>query len=804
MRRPVPLLLVWLLLRVCVCLAQSDAVSATETPLELPSGIAYSPTGELFLAETRTHRVRKVDTQGRISTVAGTGEEGFSGDGGPAIAAELDSPQTVAVDSHGNVFVADAHNHRVRRLDGRTGIISTVAGGGTGKLTDPHASATSVALILPVAVAMDAAGDLFVVDAGAHEVLRVDSTTGGVLIVAGNGQQGDSGDGGPAVDALIDAPSSLAIDSAGNLYLADPHNHRVRRVDAVTGRISTVPGTAGAFALPRGIVLSAAGELFVSDSGAQRVLRVLLHGSSVAAFAGSGAQAFAGDLGAATAAALDSPAALAISPDGLVTIADSHNGRIRQVDGDARIHTIAGLADRQPVGLALIPDPSLTYGAGSVRATIVTSGTATGTAILQETLAAGPVTLQTVPVSGSGISFSTATLAAGTHTVQLLYSGDALHAAAASQPALLTISPANLTVVPVSAAMSYGESPPKLAGTVTGVLPQDAQLVSVQIGSAVSQSSPVGVYPVVVAATGSAAGNYRVSAASASVTVRPARSVVAIRSAVSDGRSGLATQIAVTSSTSGQPGGTVTLLDGGTPVAAGAVPPGGSSSFDTGTLASGTHVLTAFYSGDGNFTPGTSDAVSITLGSTDGGGSGAPATGDFVLAVSGPATQTSAAGAAVSYAFAVTWTGAPLSGPVTLSASGAPALSTVSFNPGYLPPGGAVTAFSMTVQLPNATTALLPAPSGGGHAGLLLALLLPLSFLGRGSRAVWRRRLVLCAAPMLLFAAGCGDRVNVAGSDHSGVTETRYPITVTATSTTAAGTVLEHAQAVTLVVQRTN
>ena len=799
-RLAIPLLLLSLVSSAAGCLAQQAGVSATSTPLETPAGIAYSPAGELFIAEAKAHRIRKVDVRGNILTVAGTGEQGFSGDGGPATGAQLDSPQSVAVDSQGNLFVADTHNHRVRRIDSKTGIISTVVGDSPGNAPHDGGAATTVRLILPVAVAAGATGELYIADAGADRIFRVDAATGGLTVVAGTGEQGDAGDGGPATQATIDTPSSLAIDASGNLYLADTHNHRVRRVDAFTGQISTVPGTAASLVLPRGLVLGASGELFVSDAGAQRVLRVLLDQSTIEPLAGSGTQAFAGDSGDASAAALDSPAALALSPSGFVTLADSHNERVRQVDGGARIHTIAGLADLQPVDLTLVPDQVLTYGAGSVRATLVTSGIATGTAVLQEILGASTVALQTLPIAGSDVSFSTASLSAGPHRVQLLYSGDALHAPAVSAAAILTISPAVLTAVPDSASMSYGDNLPKLSGAVTGVLPRDAGHVSITFESPASQSSPVGAYPVAVVVTGDAAANYTLETSPAFVTVQPANSLVAIHSAMQDTDSGVATQILVTSSTSGQPGGSVTLLDGGTPVASGIVPPNGSTALNTGTLANGTHVLTAFYSGDGNFKSSTSTAVSVAVGSTS--DSGATPSGDFALAVSGPATQTAASGSAVNYAFAVNWTGAPLSSPVTFSASGAPALSTVSFNPGYLPPGGAVTAFTMTVQLPNTAAALLRKPHGTQGAGLLLALLLPACLAGqRRSRTAWKLRLLLCTAPLLLFTDGCGDRVTSPGPNNSNLTETPYPVTVTATTTTAAGSVLQHTQQVTLIVQ---
>ncbi len=267
---------------------QSAGVVATSVPLLLPTGVAYDGAGNLYIAEAGMHRVRRVDTQGMITTVAGDGSQGYSGDGGAATAAQMDTPTCVAVDAAGDLYVCDSHNHRIRRVDGVTGVMTTVVGTGAAGFAGDGGLARAAVLDLPVAVAVDAAGNLWVADARSHRVRKVDAGTGVIRTVAGTGVQGFAGDGGLAVAAALDAPSSLAVDAAGNVYVADAHNRRVRRVDAGTGVISTVAGGAGELRLPRGVTVDASGALYISDASAFRVRRVDASGGTVVVGSGDG------------------------------------------------------------------------------------------------------------------------------------------------------------------------------------------------------------------------------------------------------------------------------------------------------------------------------------------------------------------------------------------------------------------------------------------------------------------------------------------------------------------------------------
>ena len=264
---------------------------ATMLPLALPSAIAFDAQGNLYFAETGNHTVRKLSAGGVITTVAGSGVQGFSGDGGPATVAELDSPEGLAVNAAGDLYIADSHNHRVRKVDVASGVIATIAGTGAAGYSGDGGLATAGRLDLPTALAVDAAGNVYVADTNDHRV-RCIGVNGIITTIAGNGVEAFAGDRGLATAASIDSPNGLALDAAGNLYIADTQNGRVREVSAATGAISTVAGAgfvggnvqtfggdggsalAAWLALPRGLTLDSAGNLYLADSANHRIRRM--------------------------------------------------------------------------------------------------------------------------------------------------------------------------------------------------------------------------------------------------------------------------------------------------------------------------------------------------------------------------------------------------------------------------------------------------------------------------------------------------------------------------------------------------
>ena len=241
--------------------------------------------GDLLFSEAAQQVVRRVTPAGVLSTVAGTGTQGFSGDGGPATAAMLDTPGALALDAAGDLYVADTHNQRIRRVDAGTGVLTTVLGG------------VSVA-----AMTFDASGRLLYAESAKHQVWRLDLGSGATTLVVGSGMQGFGGDGGPAAAAELDTPAGLGVDAAGDLLVADAHNHRVRRVDASTGVIMTLAVSES----PRGLVVDAAGNVVFADRVLNQVVRVSPSGA-VTVVAGTGREAFAGDGGPAVRRALLQP-----------------------------------------------------------------------------------------------------------------------------------------------------------------------------------------------------------------------------------------------------------------------------------------------------------------------------------------------------------------------------------------------------------------------------------------------------------------------------------------------------------------
>ena len=317
-----------------------DGGPAVAAALDFPTGVAVDATGNLFIADSLNHRIRRVDTNQVITTVAGggRGSPGFGGDSGPAFAALLNNPTGVAVDALGNVFVADYFNHRIRRVDPQ-GIIHTHAGNGVGGYAGDGGPATVAHLHYPAGVAVDPAGNLFIADSGNNRI-RCVAPGGLITTVAGNGGAGGGGqgDGGPATNAVLYAPLGVGLNARGDLFIADTSNNHVRRVDAqgiitsVAGGGSGTDGGLGANAFlyhPRGVACDPFGNLYIAEYGLHRVRRIGPDGI-ITTFAGNGALAAAGDGGPAARAAV-SPAGVACDAGGNWFIADADNNRIRGV-----------------------------------------------------------------------------------------------------------------------------------------------------------------------------------------------------------------------------------------------------------------------------------------------------------------------------------------------------------------------------------------------------------------------------------------------------------------------------------------
>ena len=314
-----------------------DGGPATGAQIGEIQGLAVDRFGNLYLSDTDNHRVRKVGANGVISVLAGTGTAGFSGDGGVASSASLNLPYGLAVDLAGNVYVADLGNHRVRRI-GPDGIIVTVAGNGQTGSGGDGGPAINAPLMTPRNLAVDAAGNLFIAEFDGHRVRKV-TPDGRITTVAGTGIAGFRGDGGPATAAQLSYPAGLAVDRGGALYLADSQNQRIRKILA-GGVIATVLGGTPATSLltPTALALDTAGTIFVADQS--NTVRAYTTGGAWSTVAGTGATGFAGDRGPAASASLAAAHDLAVDPYGALYLADGV--RIRKVSGNGVIQTVAG------------------------------------------------------------------------------------------------------------------------------------------------------------------------------------------------------------------------------------------------------------------------------------------------------------------------------------------------------------------------------------------------------------------------------------------------------------------------------
>jgi sugar lactone lactonase YvrE len=311
-----------------------DGGPATAAKLAFPRAVARTASGVLYIADTANQRVRRVDVNGTITTLAGTGTAGFGGDGGPAQNALLKTPSGVAVGPAGEVYVADTGNSRVRRI-ATDGTITTIAGNGDPAFGGDGGPATSASLNAPRSVAVDPVGRLLIADEGNHRLRRVD-TTGVITTVAGTGTASSTGDGGPATGADLTGPSNLVVGPGGDVYFNDDEG--VRRIDGagivhLYVSASTATGRAG-------LVFDSAGDLISGER--YRIVKVSADGTSVSPLIGCGVSLGCGDGGPGASASLSRGGLIALSRSGDLFISELFAGRIRRVGPDGVISTYAG------------------------------------------------------------------------------------------------------------------------------------------------------------------------------------------------------------------------------------------------------------------------------------------------------------------------------------------------------------------------------------------------------------------------------------------------------------------------------
>jgi sugar lactone lactonase YvrE len=325
-----------------------DGGAATLAKLNHPGQIAVDGAGNIYVAELNNNIIRKINTSGIISTIAGTGIAGFSGDGGPATAAKLNSPYSIAIDVAGNMYIGDFNNQRVRKIN-TSGIITTIAGNGTGGYGGDGGPATSAMLWNPGFLNVDGAGNVYVSDNQNQRIRKINIITGIITTVAGNGTVGYSGDGGLATSARLCYPNGVFVDNPGNIYIGDAANNVIRKVNT-SGIISTIagtgvggfsgdggPATAAKLNIPQCIYVDDLGNILFTDSDNDRVRKISTSGI-ITTIAGTGVAGYSGDGGLATAAQLNGPDGVVVDPAGKIYIAEAFNNRIRMIGAIATNH----------------------------------------------------------------------------------------------------------------------------------------------------------------------------------------------------------------------------------------------------------------------------------------------------------------------------------------------------------------------------------------------------------------------------------------------------------------------------------
>ena len=465
-----------------------DGASATAAQLSIPYGVAVDASGNIYIADTYNNVIRKITTAGVISTIAGNGTAGYTGDGAAATSATFNAPQGVSLDAAGDIFISDTGNNVVREIN-TAGIVITVAGNSYSGYSGDGGAATAGSLWSPTAAVVDSKGNLYIADSGNNAVRVV--TAGIITTFAGgyygHGYPGYYGDGGPAYQAEMNNPTGVAVDSKGNVYIADSNNN-VIRVVTPNGIINTFAGngtgdytgdggkaTAATLQHPTGVALDANGNLLIADF-VNNVIRQVTPAGLISTVAGNGLQGYLGDGGPAASASLYLPGAVAVDSAGNLLIADLGDGVIRRVTPGLPISvkqdaTTTSLAASTPGTLAF--GQTITFTA-TVTVNSPGAGKPTGTVTFKD----GATVLGTGTLSTTnGITTATytaAALSAGAHSITATYGGDTNDLTSVSKTSAVTLGSlpatatynANTPPVLISPTATYADSASLYINTV--------------------------------------------------------------------------------------------------------------------------------------------------------------------------------------------------------------------------------------------------------------------------------------------------------------------------------------------------
>ncbi len=766
----------------------TPAANPSAGSLLLPAATAYDSAGNLFFADSRQHQVFELTVAGVSRVVAGTGDQGFAGDGGPATAAMLNGPSGLAVSPDGTLYIADTGNQRIRAIAG--GIISTVAGSGVRGFSGDGA-ALQAALRDPSSLAVDPAGRLLICDTGNQRLRRL--TGGQLTTIAGNGVQGFGGDGSAGTAAELDTPLGVAANSAGTIYIADTHNQRIRMLGS-DGTISTFAGTgvkgfsgdgaqasAAMLSQPFDVAVGSDGAVLIADSGNQRIRSISAAGI-ISTISGSGVQGFNADTTQGAAAALDSPRSVSVQAQGQPVFAESHNGVVRELADDNALYTLAMLAAPRTSAVSLSTAQSAVYGQGTAIVRVTGSAATPQGSV---SLSADGATVGSAMLTSGNANLSLDALPVGSHVLSAAYAGDGLNGSALSSTTPIAISTASVIATANSASVAYGDPVPVLTGSLSGLLAQDSTSVHAVFSAAAGMLSPVGNYPISATLSGQGSTNYTLSlgANSGSLMIHQANSATAL-SLPAQAYAGLPMRLTATvaPATSGVPTGSVSFLDAGAVVGS-AVLVNGTAATTIASASASVHAYSAQYGGDSNFLASASNGANLVIGTVP----------DFTVSVT-PSNASVQGGSVAVFSVNLTPQNGPFTGAVTFSVSGLPQGATASFSPPSLVPGANSVATSLSVQ----TVALSGRWSARREGTVALAVVL-LPLFGLFAARPSRRRpaiLALSVTVMLWSASGCGTRTTAANTTPS----QSFTLTVHATGTNLAGTVVSHTGTATLTV----
>jgi hypothetical protein len=767
-----------------------DGGAATAAELANPFSMAADAAGNVYIADRNNHCIRRIDATGNITTVAGNNEQGFSGDGGSAITASLDTPTAVAIDKNGNLYIADSNNHRIRVVT--NGTISTFAGNGTKGYSGDGGAATSALLYTPRGVAVDANGVVYIGDTGNHVVRKVSSGT--ISTIAGNAQQqGFYGDGGTAGFAALDTPTGVAVDASGNVYVADSNNHRVRLLSGTT--LSTFAGngtaafsgdggaaTSASIAFPLGVTADTTGNIYVADSN-NNVIRRIGSTGTITTVAGDGEQGFSGDGAGPNAAVLDTPSGV-LPLSGNFYVADLNNQRVRRTDA-----TVLMFAD-QIVGTAS-PAQSVSVTNSGNAALMLTSVTSSAPSFL---LVASGTCGVNFPVSvGAGMS-CTLDVVFDPLAVGLINATFMVVNNAAGSPQLITVSGSGLQdgtalALVSSLPVSTFNSPVTFTATITPTTPTTAPsptgtvmfsdgatnlgstTLAANAAAFTTPSLTAGVHTITATYSGDTLYTGSTNTVSQKIIGPPNMQLVSSLNPSTPGANVTFTVTVTSSNGASTPTGSVIFDDGPTALSV-AIPLNGSgvASFSLSTLAAAIHPITAVYSGDANFETATSAIVNQKVE-------------DYTITAA-PNSASIRSGRSASFVITVT----PLGGfnsPITLQCANLPIYASCEFEPPMLTPSGAPVTAKLVVKTEMFQALLHPDRRDRGRTPpfntgwpLAIAALAGIILVWRRKPRLFLRPAVVCA---MLAVVALVTLVSCAGIPPSAILKTPagdYTVTI--------------------------